>query len=191
MTGTPSRFPNDEYLANLGVVLRWPAGTRLVTPHRFDASWGIPDDDLRTEEVDLTAAAALGDRIARTNTVIRSEYPGGWSEGLIVLQRPSRVRLLVYAVALSPLLLAASAAMLWTNARRAAERSSAAPLELAAALIAILPLRQVLVPADIPGLTRLDYLLSVELVAMIALFALTAAMPGPDTPVTRTSCPPR
>src|SRR5678815_5725831 len=108
-------------------------------------------DSSRTEEVDLTSAAALGDLTAHASTRVVGEFPGGWSENPIALRRPQRVRLIVYAVALSPLLLAASAVMLWTRARRSSERSPAASLELAAALIAVLPLRLVLVPPDIPG----------------------------------------
>ncbi|MCZ7424213.1 hypothetical protein O7607_00570 [Micromonospora sp. WMMA1949] len=40
----------------------------------------------------------------------------------------------------------------------------------------MLPLRQVLVPSDIPGLTRLDRLLAVEVVAIVAMLVLPAAL---------------
>jgi hypothetical protein len=46
-------------------------------------------------------------------------------------------------------------------------------MELAAALLALIALRQVFVPTDIIGLTRLDFVLGVQLLAVCWLMAVT------------------
>ena len=57
--------------------------------------------------------------------------------------------------------------------------NTAAALELAAALLALIALRQVFVPANISGLTRLDLLLGVQLALLCALMPQpTSALPN-------------
>lgn len=90
----------------------------------------------------------------------------------MVFQRPAHVRFFVYGVALAPLLLGLSAALHWLNDRA----SRSAPIELGAALLALLPLRDVLVPDDIPGITRLDHLLGGEVVLIAAAVAVVTAV---------------
>ncbi|WP_394618374.1 hypothetical protein JNUCC0626_04540 [Lentzea sp. JNUCC 0626] len=68
--------------------------------------------------------------------------------------------------------------------RRRATGDSSAAMELAAALLALIALRQVFVPTDISGLTRLDFLLGVQLLVVCCLMAVTyvAAPPIPAAP---------
>jgi hypothetical protein len=73
----------------------------------------------------------------------------------------------VYAILATPVLLVFALAL-----RRLRNRNTS-PLELAAALLAVIPLRQVLVPSDISGFTLLDKLLGIEVafITAVRLFA--------------------
>lgn len=103
----------------------------------------------------------------------------------LVFQRPAHVRFFVYGVALAPLLLGLSAGLHWLSDRA----SRSAPIELGAALLALLPLRDVLVPDDVPGITRLDHLLGGEVVVIAVAVAVVTAMAlwrrgaTPSTPI--------
>lgn len=112
----------------------------------------------------------------------------------VVFSRQTHVRLFVYGVALAPLLLGLSAALHWLSDRN----SRSAPIELGAALLALLPLRDVLVPDDIPGITRLDHLLGGEVVLIAVAVAVVTAITlwrrataaSPADPPTTVSPPP-
>ena len=74
-----------------------------------------------------------------------------------------------YTIALAPLLLLG--ALVWSGLR-SPESAGRAALEASVGLVALLPLRQVLVPPDVQSLTRLDVVLSIELLAFIAWLAI-------------------
>ncbi len=86
----------------------------------------------------------------------------------VEINRDRATIMLSYAVALMPL---AFGVILFhlsflSGARRLSPSFS---LEVAAAMLAVLPLRQVLVPAEISGLTMVDFLLGVELSVIVGL----------------------
>ncbi|MBB6347968.1 hypothetical protein ACWGH8_26050 [Nonomuraea muscovyensis] len=73
----------------------------------------------------------------------------------------------MYAILATPVLLVFALAL------RRLRNKNTSPLELAAALLAVIPLRQVLVPSDISGFTLLDKLLGIEVafITAVRLFA--------------------
>lgn len=87
---------------------------------------------------------------------------------MLLSAAPAWVVTYTYWVAAMPFLLLV--ALLWFKRfaqRRPLEPSDAA-YGLAAAMVAILPLRQVLVPSTIPGLTRLDLMFGLGICCLIA-----------------------
>jgi hypothetical protein len=87
----------------------------------------------------------------------------------VVFTRPRSGQLFILVMALAPVLLIAVIAHLSFTRRSTAFEF---PLEVTAALVALLPLRSVLVPSDLPGLTVIDYLLGIEVMALIGLVAV-------------------
>lgn len=101
------------------------------------------------------------------------------------VHRPPWVITYTYWVAAMPFLLLV--ALLWFKRfaqRRALEPSDAA-FGLAAAMVAILPLHQVLVPSTIPGLTRLDLLFGLGICCLVAASILWVVVWLPLLPYRR------
>lgn len=170
----PQAFPNDIYdLSAASATLELPAGVfyktgdgtaRLVSYLSFGIALSQGD-----RLVDWTVRP--GYAISRTDKYFPQIADLGGS-----VRRPLDYTFSVYSVAAAPLLLGLAAAV--ESRRRFRETSRAAPsLELAASLLALLTLRQVLVPTDIPGITWLDRLLAIEVVAIVALIVLPIALP--------------
>lgn len=69
---------------------------------------------------------------------------------------------------------------------RSANRESGAvttsPLEFAAALIAVITLRQVLVPPDVAGFTILDKILGIQAATITAIVIVVQTFPRPAAP---------
>jgi hypothetical protein len=82
----------------------------------------------------------------------------------------------VYIIALSPLFLFIAL----QRARRGSDTLQTTSLEIAVGVLALLPLRQVLVPPEIPTLTRVDVLLGLELLGFLlwVAFAVGQRPPG-------------
>jgi hypothetical protein len=93
----------------------------------------------------------------------------------LLLTRKSGNAWWVYTMAFAPLIVLVLMSLAHARHR---VNSGVLWLEAAVGVVAILPLRQVLVPADVPSLTRVDILLGVELLAFLmaaGLFGLTAS----------------
>ena len=119
-----------------------------------------------------TTASTSGSWI---ETCVDHRPRGRWSAYYIadpyaVLDRPVNVWLFVYTIGLTPMIL--GCAYLVSQRRHADE--SAAALSLAATLLSLLAIRQVVTPAEIHGPTRLDRLLGLELVLLVVLFTWKA-----------------
>jgi hypothetical protein len=100
----------------------------------------------------------------------------------VAVARPARTELYVVAVALIPLVFALL--LLAVFLRR--PRKDAGPegiVGVAAVLLAILPIRLVLVPSEISGLTLVDYGLGVEMaiLAALACFVVWLGLAPSDT----------
>jgi hypothetical protein len=163
--GRPLHFPDDDYRTEALSV--W-----VEVPENIRSSWepvGRTGGPFAHRVLDVSDPAGVGDYGAELSPARGADHPAGeWLE----VRRNLRVRLVVYAVAAAPLLLVAVAARHWWSTLRTGGTPGLAAVELAAALLAILPLREALVPDGVGGLTRLDYLLSGQVVLIIALVAL-------------------
>jgi hypothetical protein len=93
------------------------------------------------------------------------------------LERSATARLYVVAVASIPLVLAALLLILFFAPGRSGSRKTG-PAEFvgvaAASLLAVLPIRSVLVPSDVSGLTIIDYLLGFEMAVLAGVACLAA-----------------
>jgi hypothetical protein len=88
----------------------------------------------------------------------------------IDVSRPASFSIFVFAVALLPLMIAL-AFVGKARDHQSSRTDSTSPLELAAALLALLALRQVLTPTNVSSITLLDRILAAEL-ALILLLTL-------------------
>jgi hypothetical protein len=98
---------------------------------------------------------------------LRSYYISGSISDLylnIMLERRETQRRWVYTLALSPLLLLG--ALVWSTLR-SRDDAVALSIETAVGVLALLPLRQVLVPSDITSITNVDLILGVEFLLFI------------------------
>ncbi|MGW5010576.1 hypothetical protein [Micromonospora sp. NBRC 110037] len=184
LSAAPQAFPNDVYdLSTASAILELPAGI----------SYRVGDGATArlVQQLSFGIALSQGDKLVDW-TVEPGYAISRPSEGFAQIadlsgsvRRPTEYTISVYSIAAAPLLLGIAAAAENWRRRRESPRSSPS-LELAAALLAMLPLRQVLVPSDIPGLTRLDRLLAVEVVAIVAMIVLPAAL-GRSSPIRATA----
>jgi hypothetical protein len=97
----------------------------------------------------------------------------------LAFERSHSYRAYIYAICSLPMLIALG----FTYRRLANPENEAdvtSPLELASALLASLTLRQVLVPADIEGLTVVDKLLGIELTLIVFLVLYNYIHPSPS-----------
>ena len=163
------RYPGDWYVAPLDILVLLPPGLIDARNYNFHSAWAmgwrarvLPDTALSTE-------ASM------------SQYRVGYSKDgttgrlNVVITRSSHQEIFIWVVALVPVLLLAVAVI----GRR--PESSAISIEFAAAMLAILPLRLVLVPTALDQITALDYLLGAELVlttAVVSFFLISSSGKG-------------
>jgi hypothetical protein len=92
------------------------------------------------------------------------------------IDRSEATRVFVYAMAAIPIVLGAFLFhVLFLGKTLSGEPVHHLLLNVAAAMLAVLPLRQVLVPQEITGLTRIDLVLGLGLVLIISLSLLRYA----------------
>jgi len=181
VSGSPTRFPSDEYVLGSDPRLILPNGVVLATPA---AGGSVNTRSVVPATVTLFADAVFGDR-----WVTASQFGQGV---VLVIRRPTVYQLTVYLMALLPLLL--GVVVIHVSVRQAPLRRPKRPVldlggiaGLIAAMLAILPLRAVLVPTDldVTGLTLLDYILVLDVLFIAAYlffqyarFVWTPRMPG-------------
>jgi hypothetical protein len=158
ISGSPSGYPSDRWVISLDAVIRWPDFVEKPVVIGLESS----------QESDL---------VITTSGI--SSFHSHEEVGKLELSRPLTTQILLYSVILAPLLLVFAAGV----SRLKASGGVEVPLELAAALISIFALRSVLVPAELPGLTRIDYLLAAETVAIISAAVLFVAFRPTSTKV--------
>jgi hypothetical protein len=116
---------------------------------------------------------------------LRYQNPPGTHQLFFTVHRPPWIITYTYWVAAMPFLLLIT--LLWF--KRIALRRSLEPADaafgLAAAMVAILPLHQVLVPSTIPGLTRLDVLFGLGICFLVAASILWVVVWLPRPPYRR------
>jgi hypothetical protein len=166
--GSPERFPSDGYAFYQIPDITLPSGVLLATP----AANGSENhgSDVPTT-VNLYVAPGLGNHMW---TAYESHFTGIWVI-YVFIGRPLAYQVTVYIVALLPLLL--GLVVVHASARQAAIKGTSGRAfdlgliaALIAAMLAILPLRAVLVPTDlsVSSLTILDYILVLDLLFIAA-----------------------
>jgi len=160
----PADFPNDTYSFDLGMLVSLPAGVSAAVPWRSVApvpfAFGVAAADQlghwRIETDRVVSQGPAKDRLP----LITVEFARGWPYWGFV-----------YAISLMPAVIGLSFAVRTRRRRSSAGDDTSAAMELAAALLALIALRQVFVPTDISGLTRLDILLGGQLLVVCWLMA--------------------
>ncbi len=164
---TPQRYPFDTYSA--GVILEFASGPGVRSRHQGDFAEGR---ELIFEGVSVyTAQGLMPFALSATGTGFigpnQTQAPGV----LFELHRPVRVKLYVMLIVAIPLVLEALLVIVLFR-RREEEGRRLGPEVLAgvaAVLLAILPIRQVLVPSSISVLTFVDYMLGLEMAILAAI----------------------
>lgn len=150
------RYPGDWYALPLNITVELPSGLVNSRIPKLHNAWANNAQGLVFPTVALSAGTALSQ--------YRLAYTQQADPNLDVeITRTSRQELFIWAVALTPLLLL----LLAVISRRA--DSPVLSIEFAAAMLAVLPLRLVLVPIALDQITALDYLLAGELVLTVSV----------------------
>jgi hypothetical protein len=168
--GDINRYPEDWYRTSCFAEIVLPDGL-YYDPDASEEGGAL------TLPLNLSLSAAPDtDSIIHYQVVERNDPVEGHrsteapdQEFSLLIRRDRLSRAFVWTMALTPLLLFLIAISHHRNPRTAPSLANPFSLELAAALLAILPLRQVLVPPEVRGLTTVDFLLGTELAAFIAL----------------------
>ena len=168
---SPQSFPHDKYnLHILDAILTTPKGMWLRYHYKT----------VKGEQIGHTTGWPIGFGIAQGNRLVdwrlkpafaTSASNTIYGNGVDVssqLGRPISLILFVYSIALTPALLGLSYSVRAARRKRG-EDDGISPFELGAAFIALLALRQVLIPSDIPGITLLDRILGIEIVILVAI----------------------
>ncbi|MGW6928892.1 hypothetical protein ACWGE0_02435 [Lentzea sp. NPDC054927] len=187
----PSQFPNDTYTFALYLDVRTGPGVAATPPRHANAS--VPLPVWQGSVLPVTFGIAVDERLGQwnlgTNAVVTSTkkyspavIKGGFSRGWAYWA-------FIYSISLMPAVIGLSF-FVRTRRRRGGTNDTSAAMELAAALLALIALRQVFVPTDIVGLTRLDFVLGVQLLVVCWLMAVTyvaepPALPSPPKPKAR------
>jgi hypothetical protein len=154
--GQPRAYPSDTYAMSKYAVMYGPAsaddaGLAGCCPG-ISVELASGNEDLR---IDMAQSPASTDWFLPLELTVR---------------RPARVIWYSYELAAVPLALIV---VLGFQLHRSRRRSNPTPthettFEIAAILLALLPLRQVLVPSDVVGLTIIDTIFGLEIVLLIA-----------------------
>jgi Domain of unknown function (DUF4436) len=161
--GQPRAFPQDWYETS---------GTVSVVAGRSQNGHRLPAALLLTsQDEDLSLRAHIDNPAA---------YPPGSDPFTFTIRRPVMMQAYTYCIAVLPFLLLISLLLYARVSKKQAQASDVA-LGVAATVVAILPLRQVLVPSSLPGLTRLDILfgLGISLLVALSIF-IVIILPPPE-----------
>lgn len=180
--GPPAAYPYDRYIAWIRLDLSVPEGVTLPTlvkAKRLERKLLLAVNYVTLDET-------LRDwvLVAQSNERQPFYISRGYAERIpslihsiqLVVERGDKTLAFIYSIFSIPALLVASylVARRRSAGRRAdADDSRTSPLELAAALLAVITLRQVLIPADITGFTTLDKLLGIQVAAIAAATILS------------------
>jgi hypothetical protein len=172
--GTPQNFPRDNYSLYLDPTLRF---SRTITVEYMSTATGVVKsrEELRRLPVVVGIRALRPPDFQIDLVLSRRLKEGNSGQPLpdVVLGRGETYPAFVYALSLSPTLIVLAFYSVGLRTRRRRLPENLSPLELATALLALLALRQVLVPTNVPGMTNVDKLLAFELTAIVAVTLVT------------------
>ena len=161
--GQPRAFPQDWYDAKESVSV---VAGRSQNGHRLPSALLLTSQD---EDLSL--------RVHMDDPAI---YAAGSDQFIFNIGRPGLMQAYTYCIAVLPFLLLISLLLYARVSKKRADASDVA-LGVAATVVAILPLRQVLVPSSLPGLTRLDIFfgLGISLLVALSIF-IVIIIPPPE-----------
>jgi Domain of unknown function (DUF4436) len=161
VNANPQSFPLDTYAVSFNATMDLPQGLSLNGRRTIDPSIdaGV-DPDLEGYDFGLY--------------ILRGRLFHSISPVAVVVSRDDVTRIFAILLALTPLLLIAALVVAVVSLR---PRESGRDLVTGAAaiLVALLPIRAVLVPSDLPGITLVDLALGWEVGLLTALTAWTAS----------------
>ncbi|GHG41508.1 MULTISPECIES: hypothetical protein [Amycolatopsis] len=178
----PADFPNETYSLDLGMFVFLPEGISAVKQWRGVAP--VPF------VFGVAAADQLGHWTIDTDRVV-SQGKSKYGLPLIAVKfaRGWPYWAFVYAISLMPGVIGLSFAVRTRRRRGSTGEDTSAAMELAAALLALIALRQVFVPTDVSGLTRLDILLGGQLLVVCWLMAAAYVRTPAETPAPEAAPP--
>lgn len=144
--GSSSVFPSDSYAVNQAVVIE----------DRYDVS-GFAAKAI---------SVVVGPKMSSYH-IEAHKTDNSWEISLLIHRNTKQI-IWCYAIALSPVLLIL--VLIW----QLAIRSSRIAIEAGIGVLAILPLRQVLVPPNVGGITNIDLILGMELLTILLLVSISA-----------------
>jgi hypothetical protein len=163
--GQPRAFPQDWYDASESVTV---VAGRSQNGHELPSAL-----ILASQDEDLSLRVHVDGPAADTQ--------GSSDPFIFTIRRPGLMQAYTYCIAALPFLLLISLLLYARISKKRAEASDVA-LGVAATMVAILPLRQVLVPSSLPGLTRLDILFGLGISVLVALsIFIVIIIPPPAT----------
>jgi hypothetical protein len=167
--GSAELFPDESYFCSAVITVQPPGDVQL----RLGGNSGALAPDLF-----LQAGPLLSGLDATFGT---KALDAGRSQIDFVINRSWTSRVFIYCFALAPFVLAI---IVWVAlvARRDEGDALQGVVGIAAAALTILPLRSVLVPAEVGALTRIDFVLGIELLLFLTAAAaqLVVAIPRGD-----------
>ncbi len=167
LIGRPDAYPLDRLTTDSGLYVAGPEGFRLTSA----AADGEGGGDLLPAELLVQAEPAVGDFDIDYGS---EELSSGDGQSFrIAVEREASARAYVLVVLVAPMLLAVALGLMVTHGSGADFRNLL--IGVAGATLALLPLRAVLVPADIVGQTLVDWCLGAELLVFVALGLLGLA----------------
>ena len=190
MAGGAGRFPFDWYAGQKTVSAYLPAhNDRPLTycanreaPEELERTKYLPTGCESTIPVEYQVFDGLNNGPFQLGANVRTSE--GDTDIALWFSRPWSLRLFVLVMAVIPLLLGLLFYALLFRRGRNGQQKTGPELVIAitAALLAILPIRSVLVPAEISQLTTIDYLLGSEVavLASITCIAVWGALKSPD-----------
>lgn len=164
MTGRPQLYPEDWYLFNATFKLLWNGP---IFPYGIEPA---PDSCVIPPEIKIYSDVNLCNK-----NIVVQQYPNSCGGAIKLLIRTGTfARLYTWIIALVPIyLLLVFIHLLYVNSDRHRISISNLIAGLVAAIIAVLPLRIVLVPSEIPGLTCVDLILATGMASIFALVLIT------------------
>jgi len=197
LSGSAQKYPSDESQCSMDFRIKMPKGFSLAQHTTSDASSSVslpatlpdevyvrstrgtegktvfvlgPDASLPSpRSLDKSRIAAINASSVTNNAAGTVVNPPANSVDLrLLIVRDWRTQLFVYIVSLLPLALILILIPI-SLTELAGENFIGTTLTFAVTMLAVLPLRAVLVPPDVQGLTHVDYILGIQLIGIVVV----------------------
>jgi Domain of unknown function (DUF4436) len=182
--GYPTSYPYDTYLSQFRIHVLVPEGVELSAgrdggPESRDLAVVVKQVEL---EGPLSDWSMIQDWDASSSGVSTFNdasdlVPNLDSDVEIAIERSPSTLAFIYAILALPILITLGYILAMYNRSRTEPAATMGSIELAAALLAIITLRQVLVPSEISGITTLDNILGIEIAIISAISVLVHVLP--------------